>query len=79
MYQVNYYLNGVKCACQFHFDSLFGAIYKARAIYTEHGAPTDVMDLSTGEVHAIFNDNGNYFSSHCIDNLTGAMIIACFA
>ena len=55
MYQLTYYINGKTNHYEFIFQSLWGAIFKARAIFEEHGIPTDVTSTLTGEVFATFN------------------------
>lgn len=62
MYEVNYYINKLPYRYEFNFNSLWGAIFKARAIYEEHGLATDVMDRQTGEIVAIFEPNNTWIS-----------------
>ena len=62
MYRVYYYLNGKQNSVDFIFTTVKGAIYKAHAIYTEHGINTDVMDLETGEIMAIFSNKECYLA-----------------
>lgn len=52
---VYYYLNGKEIRHDFQFHSPWAAVFKARAIYEEHGIPTHVMDEETGELIAIFS------------------------
>lgn len=62
MYQVNYYLNGKHLTYNFEFHTIAGAIYKACAIFTEHGICSDVMDTTTGEILAIFSYDDIYIA-----------------
>lgn len=62
MYEVNYYINKLPYRYEFNFNSLWGAIFKARAIHEEHGLATDVMDRQTGEIVAIFEPNNTWIS-----------------
>lgn len=57
MYQVTYYISNKPHHYEFIFQSLWGAMFKARAIYEEHGLVTDVTNTHTGEVLAIFEPN----------------------
>ena len=57
MYQVTYYINNKPHHYEFIFQSLWGAMFKARAIYEEHGLAIDVTNTHTGEVLAIFEPN----------------------
>lgn len=57
MYQVTYYISNKPHHYEFIFQSLWGAMFKARAIYEEHGFATDVTNTHTGEVLAIFEPN----------------------
>lgn len=57
MYQVTYYISNKPHHYEFIFQSLWGAMFKARAIYEEHGIATDVMNTHTGEILAIFEPN----------------------
>lgn len=57
MYQVTYYINNKPHHYNFVFNSLWGAMFKARAIYEEHGFVADVMNAHTGEILAIFEPN----------------------
>lgn len=55
MYQVTYYISDKVHHYEFIFQSLWGAIFKARAIFEEHGIPTDVTSTLTGEVFVTFS------------------------
>ena len=57
MYYIHYYLNNQSHRYEYAFNSLWAAIFKARAIFEEHGIDTDVMHAMTGEVLAIFQPN----------------------
>lgn len=54
MYYVTYYINKQPRRYEFAFQSLWAAIFKARAIFEQHGLATDVMQAVTGEILAIF-------------------------
>lgn len=56
MYQIIYYIpHNAPVKYNFLFNSLWGAIFKARAIFEEHGINTDVINTETGEILAIFS------------------------
>lgn len=57
MYQVTYYIDKLPHHYGFVFNTLWSAIFKARAIFEEHGLATDVMNTYTGEILAIFEPN----------------------
>lgn len=57
MYQVTYYIDKFPYHYEFIFNSLWGAMFKARAIFEEHGIATDVMNTHTGEILATFEPN----------------------
>lgn len=63
MYTINYSLDHNKSweKYNFHFDSLWAAVFKARAICEEHWAATDVIDSNTGVVLVSFNRCGGYY------------------
>lgn len=54
MYQVTYYIDKQPHFYGFIFNSLWGAMFKARAIFEQHGLATDIMNTTTGEILAIF-------------------------
>lgn len=74
MYQVNYYLNDKMYTVERTFSTAWVATYKARAIYDEHGIPTDVVDMTTGEVIAIFAANNCYLADFLYNNTVSAII-----
>ena len=45
----------------FHFSSIWGATFKARAICTEYWADVDVIDRNTGVVLVSFNRVGEAY------------------
>ena len=57
MYQVSYYIDKQRYHYDFLFQTLWGAMFKARSIFEEHGISTDVMNTHTGEILAIFEPN----------------------
>ena len=57
MYQVNYCIDNQYYHYDFLFQTLWGAMFKARSIFEEHGIATDVMNTHTGETLAIFGLN----------------------
>lgn len=63
MYTINYSLDHNKNwkTYDFHFDSLWGAVFKARAICIQHWAATDVIDNNTGVVLVSFNRVGEAY------------------
>lgn len=63
MYTINYSLDHNKNweKYDFHFDSLWAAVFKARAICIEHWAATDVIDNNTGIVLVSFNRVGDCY------------------
>ena len=63
MYQVTYYIDKQPHSYDFTFNSLWGAMFKARAIFEEHGLATDVMNTHTGEILAIFEPNNIWIDS----------------
>lgn len=63
MYQVTYYIDKQPHSYDFIFNSLWGAMFKARAIFEEHGLATDVMNTHTGEILAIFEPNNIWIDS----------------
>ena len=60
MYQVYYYINRQPHPYNYNFKSIWAAIFKARAIFEEHGTPSDVMNTATGEILAIFEPGNTY-------------------
>lgn len=54
MYYVYYYIDNQPHRYEYAFQSLWSAIFKARAIFEEHGIATDVMQAITGEILATF-------------------------
>lgn len=63
MYTINYSLDHNKSweKYDFHFDSLWAAVFKARAICIQHWAATDVIDNNTGIVLVSFNRVGGAY------------------
>lgn len=63
MYIINYSLDHNKNweKYNFHFNSLWAAVFKARAICEEHWADVDVIDGNTGVVLVSFNRAGGYY------------------
>ena len=57
MYQITYYIDKQHYYYDFLFQSLWGAMFKARSIFEEHGIATDVINTHTGEILAIFEPN----------------------
>lgn len=57
MYIINYSLDHNKSwkKYDFHFDSLWGAVFKAGTICAKHWADVDVIDGNTGVVLVSFN------------------------
>ena len=53
MYQINYY-NGKPVIFNYCFQSLWAAVFKARAITESHGFPTEVMESTTGAIMVQF-------------------------
>ena len=68
MFKVNYYLNDKVNTFDYNFATTFAATIKARAIYMEHGIPSDVVDMTTGEVMAIFSQGGIYLADAFREN-----------
>ena len=60
MYQVTYYIDKQPHPYGFIFNSLWGATFKARAIFEQHGLATDVMNTMTGEIIAIFEPGNTW-------------------
>ena len=69
MYKVHYYLNGECLTYNIEFNTIASAFYKARAIYTEHGIGSDVMDKDTGEILAIFSRKEFYISHDLMEKI----------
>lgn len=63
MYQVTYYIDKQPHPYGFIFNSMWGAMFKARAIFEQHGLATDVMNTHTGEILAIFEPNNTWTDS----------------
>ena len=63
MYQVTYYIDKQPHSYDFAFNSLWGAMFKARAIFEEHSLATDVMNTHTGEILAIFEPDNTWIDS----------------
>lgn len=63
-YVVYYYKNRQPNRYMFVFESLFGAVFKARSIFEEHGYATDVMDTKTGEIVAIFEPDNEWIADN---------------
>ena len=63
MYIINYRLDNNKNweKFNFHFSSLWAAVFKARAICEEHWADADVIDGNTGAVLVSFNRAGGAY------------------
>jgi hypothetical protein len=74
MFNVNYYLNGKMKTFEHIFNTMWVAAIKARAIYEEHGIPADVVDMTTGEVVAIFSAGGHYLADIYYENVTPEII-----
>lgn len=68
MFKVNYYLNDKVNTFDYNFATALAATIKARAIYMEHGIPSDVVDMTTGEVMAIFSQGGIYLADAFREN-----------
>ena len=64
MYTVYYYMNKQPHRYTFVFETLWGAIFKARCLFEEHGFPTDVMRDGTGEIVAIFEPGNNWIAEN---------------
>ncbi len=60
MYQVTYYIDKQPHPYGFIFNSLWGATFKARAIFEQHGLATDIMNTMTGEIIAIFEPGNTW-------------------
>lgn len=54
MYHLTYWQNNKPTTYGYFFQSLWAAIFKARAITESYGFPTDVLDASTGAVMVEF-------------------------
>lgn len=63
MYKIHYYINRQPRPYEYAFKSLWAAIFKARAIFEEHGIAADVMNTVTGEIIAIFEPGNTYIDS----------------
>ena len=65
MYTIIYSLDHNKSweKYDFHFDSLWGAVFKARAICIQHWAATDVIDKF---FYNIYCNSSWYISNICI-------------
>ena len=71
-FEVTYYIDRLPCTYDFTFESAFGAIHTARAIFERHFLATDVMDCETGEIIAIFEPNNTYIDERYLQD--GAII-----
>lgn len=54
MYQVTYWQNNKPTPCDYFFQSLWAAVFKARAITESYGFPTDIMSSTTGAIMVEF-------------------------
>ena len=54
MYHVTYWQNNKPTTYGYFFQSLWAAVFKARAITESYGLPTDVIDSTTGAVMVEF-------------------------
>jgi len=54
MYQVTYWQDNKPIPYNYFFQSLWAAVFKARAITESHGFPTDVMSSTTGAIMVEF-------------------------
>ena len=64
MYTINYNLDHEHWhEYKIFFSTLWGAVFKARAICIEHWADVDVIDKNTGAILVSFNRCGGY----CVD------------
>ncbi len=62
MYLINYSLDHEHWKkYDFYFDSLWGVVFKARAISIQHWADVDVIDNTTGVVLVSFNRMGKCY------------------
>ncbi len=68
-YYVYYYVNNMQYRFEFCFESLFAAVYKARAIYDSYGYATDVVDGNTGEILAMFSIENIWVCDDCDDSI----------
>ena len=62
MYLINYSLDHEHWKeYDFYFDTLWGVVFKARAISIQHWADVDVIDNTTGVVLVSFNRTGECY------------------
>jgi len=57
MYQLTYWQNNKPISYDYFFQSLWAAVFKARAITESHGFPTDVISSTTGAIMVEFEPN----------------------
>ena len=54
MYHITYWRNNTPTPYDYLFQSLWAAVFKARAITESYGFPTDVMESTTGAIMVEF-------------------------
>ena len=66
MYRVYYFINSYPHRFNFDFAASWVAINKARSIFQILGYASEVMDVSTGEIVAIFDSKKNWIADDAI-------------
>ena len=61
MYQIIYYNGDKQERYGYLFNTIWGAVFKARCITESHGFPTDVIDMQYGNILATFSPDGATF------------------
>ena len=62
MYEITYYLDGNAVRYGILFNTIWGAVFKARCITEIHKICTDVMDMQNGNILASFSSTGNVYA-----------------
>ena len=68
MYQIIYYNGSKQETYDYLFNTIWGAIFKARCITESFGFSTDVIGMQYGEVLASFSSNGKVYADSDLPN-----------
>lgn len=62
MYEIIYYLNESSTRYESLFNTVWGAVFKARCITESYGICTDVVDTQYGNILANFAPDGSVYA-----------------
>ena len=62
MYEITYYLNEDAVRYDILFNTVWGAVFKARCITESHKVCTDVVDKQYGNILAAFSPDGSVYA-----------------